>query len=262
MNRLLLTVGGKRCSFGCTYCFADFSQYESPPTLDEAVAGQLDLEGVDVVYPACDVDIFAMRKRWAEVLTSSAALGRSLSISTKAVLTGDQIEEISRLAEIHRATGLVLKVSVSASTMHSCDEIEPRAANWEARLNVLRRLAIAGVTSCIVLKPVLPEIPTAEYEEMLNQAAAVTSAVVLGDEYVDDDHRMRRPSQADTSGSLSSRRVRWLNGSPQWLVRECGDRLRYLAEYASSVGLAAHFSDLDFMESAMRDSRQPAELEA
>jgi DNA repair photolyase len=262
MKRLLLTVGGKRCSFGCTYCFAEFSQYEAPPALAEAAAGQLQLDDVDVVYPACDVDLFAMRKRWAEVLATSAALGRSLSISTKAYLTREQVDEISRLAEEHRAAGLVLKVSVSASTMYSCEEIEPRAAGWDERLDVLQRLTNAGVLNSLVLKPVLAEIATAEYREMLTQAAAVTSAVVLGDEYVDDDPFRRRASQADVTGSLSSRRVGWIDGLPHWLFRESGDRLHRLAEHASAVGLAPYFSDLDFMERAARASRRTAVLKA
>jgi DNA repair photolyase len=247
MNRLLLTIGGKRCPFGCVYCFADFSQYEAPPTLGEAATGRINLADVDVIYPACDVDVFAMGKRWADVLRTSVSLGRSLSISTKAALDPRQVAEISRFAKAHRSAGLVLKVSVSASTIYACDAIEPRAARWGERLDGLRRLTEAGVTNCLVLKPVLAEIPTSEYREMLAQAATVTSAVVLGDEYVDD-------------GSLNSRRVQWIDGSPHWLFRESGSRLRDLAEHASDIGLATYFSDLDFMEAAMQGNREPVVL--
>jgi DNA repair photolyase len=258
MNRLLLTVGQKKCPFGCAYCFADFTQYQAPHSLDEAVRGELDLTDIDVIYPACDVDLFALQKHWKMVLEKAAELGRSISVSTKAALTRAQIDGISCLAEAGRASGCVIKVSASASTMYSCAELEPRAAGWDERLENLARLFDAGVTSCLVLKPVLAEVPTAEYREMLTQAAAVTAAVVLGDEYVDDDQRRRRPSSAGAADQLSSRQVGWIDGNPHWLVRDSRTRLELLGEHARTVGLMPYFSDLHFMERAILAQRQPA----
>jgi len=97
---------------------------------------------------------------------------------------------------------------------------------------------------------------------MLTEVAGVTSAVVLGDEYVDDELPRRRSSALDKVDGLGSRRVGWIDGAPRWLVRECGDRLRLLAGHASRVGLDAYFSDLAFMEDAVRSAARPAALQA
>jgi DNA repair photolyase len=223
MNRLFLTVHAKRCAFGCSYCFAEFSQYDVPPALEEVERGEVDLSEVDVVYPACDVDLFAMRGRWADVMERSVRLGRSISVSTKAALTVEQVDALGMWSQQMRERGRVLKVGVSASTMSRCDEIEPRAALWHERLTVLRQLADVGVPTCLVLKPLLADISLDEYRHMLDQASTHADAVVIGDEYVDDERDRRRQSQADLNGSLGSRRVRWLNGQPRWLVREAGE---------------------------------------
>jgi DNA repair photolyase len=248
MRRLLLTIGGKRCAFGCTYCFADFSQYETPPSLDEVETGNVALEGVDVIYPACDVDLFAMRKRWREIMERTIALNRSISVSTKAFLSQEQSDVLGQMASAMRARGLILKVAVSASTKSSCGSLEPRTASWDLRLETLSHLRKAGVPTCLMLKPVLADIPLEEYREMIEEASSHTSAVIVGDEYVDEARQRRRPSRSDLHGSLSSRRVNWLRDRPHWFVREGGSRLVQLAEHASECGMQAYLSDLDYME--------------
>lgn len=253
MRRLFLTVRSKRCAFGCTYCFADFTQYDAPASLEDVERGWVDLGGVDVVYPACDVDLFAMRRRWAETMERSVQLDRSISISTKASLTVDQVQALGAWACEMRTRGRVLKVGVSASTMSRCSEIEPRAARWHERVSTLERLAEAGVPTALILKPLLPDIPVSEYRQMIDEACHYTGAVVLGDEYVDDERDMRRPSARGLSSGLSSRRVTWLTGSPHWLLREAGDRIDELAKHANSRGMSAYLSDLDLMDELIAD---------
>lgn len=257
MHRLFLSVRGKRCAFGCTYCFADFSQYDAPPSLEEVEAGEVELAGIDVIYPACDVDLFAMRTRWADVVARSVRLGRSVSLSTKAPLTSDQIEALGGWGNYMRDRGLVLKIGVSASTMRRCAEIEPRAASWDQRLDALRRLGAVGVPTCLVLKPVLGDIPLHEYRQMIDAVSSHTPAVILGDEYVDDELKLRRRADTDLNHLLGSREVRWIEGSPRWLVRESRGRLLALAEHAESLDMRAYLSDLHYMEDLVSSTSVP-----
>jgi hypothetical protein len=248
MRRMFLTVRGKRCAFGCTYCFADFSQYNGTPSLEDVECGAVDMTGVDVVYPACDVDLFALTKRWEDIIERTAGLERSISISTKAMLSNEQITTLTEWASLLHTRGQILKIGISASTMSRCNELEPRAASWTQRLDNLSRLRDAGVPSCLVLKPLLSEISTDEYRDMIKAGSAYTSAAILGDEYVDDALAARRPSDADISGALASREVNWLSGRPRWLVREAGDRLFDLARHAHECRVDPYLSDLDYMD--------------
>lgn len=248
MRRIFLTVRGKRCAFGCTYCFADFSQYNGTSSLEDVECGAVDMSGVDVVYPACDVDLFALTKRWAGIIERTAGLECSISISTKATLSEAQIVTLAEWASLLRRRGQILKIGISASTMSRCHALEPRAASWSQRLDNLRRLRDVGVPSCLVLKPLLSEISTDEYKGMISAGSAYTSAVILGDEYVDDAQATRRASSADTNGALASREVNWLPEQPRWLVREAGDRLFDLARHAGECHVTPYFSDLDYMD--------------
>ena len=98
MRRILLTLPEARCPFGCQYCFAEFSQYERPISFTDIEHSPELLEGIDVVYPACDVDLFATNKP-LEILRRAAALGPSISVSTKAALSDQLVVGLARLAE-------------------------------------------------------------------------------------------------------------------------------------------------------------------
>jgi DNA repair photolyase len=80
-RRLLLTIDQTPCPFGCTYCFAAFHGYERPKTMREVCENPSLLDSVDVVYPACDVDLFA-RSDALKILSQAIRWKRSISIST------------------------------------------------------------------------------------------------------------------------------------------------------------------------------------
>ena len=244
LSRVLLTIDGRPCPFGCRYCFTRFSQYEAPLTLAAVEADPSLLGDAAVLYPACDVDLFARRDA-LEVVERTARLGRSISISTKARIRPSVVEALGAVSARLAGEGRVLKVAVSISAKARAAEIEPHTPAYRFRLATLAALASAGVPTALVLRPLLPDVPIGEYEEILEDARGLATAVLVGDEYVDRDPERRRPIAGDDP--LATRAVNWAAGRPTWPVRDQAARAEHLTQAARTLGLRVYASDLELM---------------
>jgi hypothetical protein len=262
-RRLLLTLASEPCPFGCTYCFAEFSQYSPGPTLDELEADPRLLDGVQIIYPACDADLF-VRRDAAEVLIRTAALRRSISISTKARVRRSHIELLQRLNRELGDFGQLLKVGVSFSNRSRVAEIEPRTPTYERRLETLSRLQHAGIPTIAVIRPLLADIDDGEYEALIADVAPFVLGVLMGDEYLDaQESRRRVPSRIATGPTgVRSRSVNWLASPAVWPVRETLGRITRLSAYAASLGVAAYTSDLQIMDSLIHRAHSQGTLAA
>jgi hypothetical protein len=239
----MLTVGRKRCPFRCSYCFADFSQYERPVTLDDVESDRRLLAAVDVVYPACDVDLFALA-RWRDHLQRTARLGTSISISTKAQLDRGAVAVIAAVARELAARGQVLKVAISVSTRSRAAEYEPRAPSYQDRMATLRRLADGGVPTALVLRPLLAEIPAHEYATIVRDTPRGIRYVLTGPEHLDADPGHARRAIGTGLGAPRSGPVAWARDSPTWLRRDAGAQ-------EAAVNLAAAGRDMRVFQNDM-----------
>jgi hypothetical protein len=237
---MLLTLAGAQCPFGCQYCFAAFSQYEKPLTLDDVESSPKPLEGVDVIYPACDVDLFATSTPM-EVVRRAAAFRLSISISTKAALSEQRVMELAEVGRELEDYGRVLKIGVSISTKHNIRTLEPRTCSYSSRLENLRLLQRASVTSCLVLKPILSDISLGEYSEIIDDICGLTDTVLIGDEYLDAS----KPRISLLN--VTQRPVNWVNNTPNWPVSTQAQRASCVKAHAKARGLRVYDSDLDLM---------------
>ncbi len=244
MRRLLLTVAGTKCPFGCSYCFALFKDYAAPAALEVAENTPELLRNIDVLYPACDVDLFALPDALA-ILWRTARLGRSVSVSTKARLSRRVLRELPSIVGFLRERNCILKIGVSFSTKHRIPEIEPGTAAYNVRIENLRRLRDAGVSSAVVLKPILAELPVDEYVELVEDTSALCGVYLLGDRYLD-------PSVSDAAGATTvERRLRvvgWVQGRPTWPVEVATAHLSAIKRAIENKGLQFFESDLDLMK--------------
>jgi hypothetical protein len=212
-------------------------------SLEEAENGAVDFRKVDIVYPACDVDLFATPDPLT-YLWRAARLGPSVSISTKALLKQSMLPELRAIAEFLQDRGRQLKVGISVSTKLNGMTIERGAAPYEARLRNLDLLLNAQVPSSVVLRPVLQQVPDSEYREILLDAASCTPRVLLGEEYLDTAGER---TTTDLGYFVSNREVSWLPGTPKWPLIPCPERLQTLTEFASRLGYRVFQSDADLM---------------
>jgi DNA repair photolyase len=255
LKRLLLS-NGARCPFGCRYCFASFSQFPPPISLSDLEKNPKLLSDCSVLYPSCDSDLFA-RPGGVEVLARAVDFGVSISVSTKAEIDDASILAIISLADRLKIKGHILKIGVSFSTKHSISKIEPRTSSYETRLETLRKLSIAGIPSCAILKPIIVEISPEEYSEIVQDVSEFADAVVLGAEYL--DHNLLSGACLDRPGlTVSYRTVKWLSHSPVWACSTVAPHIEDIIRSCVACGIDWYESDLDFMESLLSEANRAA----
>lgn len=223
--------------------------------MEDVEADPTMLDGYEIVYPACDVDLFA-RADAANVLRRCERLGRSISISTKARLDAQIIDVIVCTNEALGRRGHVLKIGISMSTKHRVEEIEPGTADYESRVANLSSLAAANVPRALILRPLLQDVDFFEYQSMLDDCAPYVDAVLFGGEWLDGEGA----SQDERSG-VTWQEVTWLHDRPLWPHREDKKLQNRLAEYATGIGLRAFGSDLDLMVSLLDTVVRPPGIE-
>jgi len=253
--RLMLSIDAEPCPFRCSYCFADFADYTRRPTLDDAIFCPDMLNAIEVVYPACDVDLF-VRADAAAILERTVTLGRSISVSTKACLSARHLRALVKAKAALSLVGHTIKVGVSVSTKYSVALIEPGTPSYESRLRSLRALGLAGVPTALVLRPLLAEISDREYEEILKDCANLSDTVLFGDEWVDEVSERRNVAGADGAPETALERPRWLAEAPLWRKRTIPGRAEHLAACAGALGYRAYHSDLPLMEHLIGEQRK------
>jgi len=194
------------CEFGCHYCYARYTheymeldprQFESKIYAKEQAAALLrrDLEQVgerilrehiaigaatDPYQPA--ERQFGVTRAVLETLAEFAAAlpgggGLSLSLTTKSNLVLQDIELLRTLARNNR---FHVNLSVTTRNARLARVLEPRAPRPDLRLDAVRRLNYAGISSGVFVAPILPGLTDKPGDlESLVAAAADARAAYL-----------------------------------------------------------------------------------
>ncbi|WP_296695454.1 PA0069 family radical SAM protein [Thiocapsa sp. UBA6158] len=92
-----------------------------------------------------------------------------VAITTKSALVLRDLDLLVPMAEL----GLVaVQISVTTLDAHLARRLEPRAASPERRLEVVQRLAQAGVPVGVLVSPLIPGLTDVDLERILARAAA------------------------------------------------------------------------------------------
>jgi hypothetical protein len=205
------------CRFGCVYCFARFDRFglEHPlPRFSDD-----DLREDRIIYPTCDGEFFSDHRAMAnlERLVDSARSSVLVSISVKSRIGKTHTHFLRRLNERLNGDrrGLV-KCSVSLSAKQHLNAYDPKAPDYSHRLDVLKRLAEENIPTSVNPRPILPDVPTTEYQEIISDTAPYTSVYLVGGLYIDPKTEFGRNIKAKYSSFITLRSVDWLPNRPQW----------------------------------------------
>ena len=176
------------CEHGCIYCFARPSHawlnlspgldFETKLIVRPGIATVLERElraksyvpqaiaigtNTDPYQPA-EAGLRVMR----ELIEVVSAFRHPLAITTKGTLIERDIDLLAPMADL----GL-LRVGISVTTLDPAlsRRMEPRAAAPARRLQVIRRLADAGIPVRVMIAPVIPGLTDHELESILEAAA-------------------------------------------------------------------------------------------
>jgi DNA repair photolyase len=177
------------CEHGCIYCFArpthaylglspglDFeAKLFVKPNAPELLERELSAPGYAPRMIAIGTNTdpyqpierrYKLMRRILEVLERA---GHPVGIVTKSALITRDIDVLARLAERN-----LVKVAISVTTLDSklARTMEPRAPTPSRRLEALRQLAAAGISTSALVAPIIPAINDADIERILDAVAA------------------------------------------------------------------------------------------
>lgn len=180
------------CAMGCRYCYAAYTHeylgLEAAGTFHEAIFAKTGGEGETMrtllrtarrrervalgtatdPYQPGEADLRVTRR----FLEQAAELrGLRLGITTKGAVI---LRDIDLLSRIHERSELTVQVSLNSPRTDLVRKLEPWAPPPEVRLEMLRRLAEAGLRVGLSLSPVLPALTDgeADLDELIGRAAA------------------------------------------------------------------------------------------
>lgn len=180
------------CAMGCRYCYAaythEFLGLEAAGTFHEAIFAKTGGEGETMrtllrtarrgervalgtatdPYQPGEADLRVTRR----FLEQAAELrGLRLGITTKGAVI---LRDIDLLSRIHERSELTVQVSLNSPRTDLVRKLEPWAPPPEVRLEMLRRLAEAGLRVGLSLSPILPALTDgeADLDELMGRAAA------------------------------------------------------------------------------------------
>jgi DNA repair photolyase len=168
------------CAMGCRYCYAtythEFMGIETPEEFHSTVfVKQGGLEGTaralrrvirrgELIALGTATDPYQpgemherVTRRFLELVAQHR--GVRLGITTKGALI---LRDVDVLERIHARSSLSIHVSLISTRTELLRRIEPWAPPPEVRLEVLRRLVRAGLSTSVSVAPVLPAITDSE----------------------------------------------------------------------------------------------------
>lgn len=174
----------RKCCFGCIYCFTK-ENYESNGQY------QLDgniLQGVDLIQPFCDYDVFACENcDWKEELKKYVRYGKIISLATKAYIPEYIAEWLSEENKKLMKKGAFIHVGVSITTINSIEEIEPRAPSFSKRVNSLKNLQKYNVPCSVIIRPLLPVVHFDELKKIIDETYLYCDNFVYGPLYLNSE---------------------------------------------------------------------------
>ncbi len=255
-NRVLVPVG-MPCPFGCRYCYTRGKDVRiSRDTPGEIIADFLEFARetttpFETVQFGYDSDPFSRPERGLPMLRQLAQTGKHINFSTKALVEGDVLDELSEINRGMLAIDTTLSALISLSCWDSTQAVEPHTPVPSERMQTIANLKQIGLPVFIAVRPILPHIPDSEYERIAEEGVrAGCDGFILGPLYADAGKKFVRfipPAiLKEVPGVTTS--VSWSPHQPIWTRYEDPDRLQRLLAMIERKGGRTFLSSADAMD--------------
>lgn len=238
-ERRVLVPIGRRCPFGCRYCYAENSDISAAQSVDVAdilmALREIDTGSYDIIQLGYDGDPLASTSHLYEMLPVLADTGKHINISTKGIASA----RIRRfLGSMRARTPLGISLNVSATCWDSAKDIEPRTPAPYLRLRSASLLqSEESIPFVLSLRPLLPSVPDTELHTLLDRArTAGAAAVVTGPLYVHPDGRNIAWSGQQYE-NVRPEKVSWSPVPLDYKRIDDAARVAGLCSYAERIGL-------------------------
>lgn len=247
--RTMLT-GTNACGAGCAYCFASMPEYSGQNAINAEKVSMRGMSGL--IYPICDSEIaynLPLLERIVEDCRESS-MPQFISISSKLLLSDTVISQLSEANRRLSLRGGFLKLAASFSVAGAQlrNEYETGSSSLEKRLSNLRRARSLGVPVSVTIKPLLPWIDIAEYEEIISASISTTNLFTIGGLYLSETTPFGRKVLDQYKHLAVDRVVDWLPKRPFWKYVEDPSQIESVKLRISSHGGRSFDSDSSLIQ--------------
>ena len=234
----------KKCEKKCTYCFSKWDDYIHPQNYKD------DFDDVIAFYPTCDSDFQIDWNICDQILTKYNHNKTIIfSFSCKGETSDDSISDLIRLnSKIRKGYA---KLSVVFTSKFSINEIEPDTADYEYRINLLKKLKKLGIKTSVVLKPILPFVDIKEYYEIIDDTSFV-NCFLTGGLYVNTGNEFYK-KYIDNKYTCIDRMVSWCNNSVWKYIED--NRIEEINNYIKQKGCYQFDSDEYLLEYLLKQEK-------
>jgi DNA repair photolyase len=225
----------RNCTFACTYCYVptmriygglkpeDWRHWGQFTTFKSNAPGLLrrQLGGSQIIYCSPLVDPYQPAEETGQLMPRildelSAQPPKVFVIQTRGTLI---LRDLSRLVELSRRTTLRVSFSITTNRETVRKLYEPHCATIQCRLNAIRELRQAGITTFATLAPILPCDP----EELAAMALEATDEDIIGDALHVRSVKPRGATTREAALAISRKHglSEWLDPQFQNAVVEC-----------------------------------------
>ncbi len=229
------TVQGlkKRCAFGCIYCFT----HEDYETNGQSVIDEDELKQTEMIQPFCDYDVFACEHcEWEKEISEYARYGKIVSFATKAFISEEKAKTLSEINKSLMNKGAFLHVGISITTVRLIEEIEPRTASYEKRVESIKNLNKYSIPCSVIIRPLLPVLTVEEIEKIVDDTRLFCNNYIFGPLYLNTEITKYLQNKG-IEIIKRTHNVNWLNGQPEKIILDShisNELEKKLIEYCNS----------------------------
>jgi DNA repair photolyase len=209
-ERALISLGGP-CNYGCNYCYIYEPGFKGfPINRAKEIVSTLDSLPKEVKLIQCgyDNEFFINENEALELIKGISDRGLNLSFSTKKDLSLETISELGKINDNMEIPQYMI-ACVSILGFDTARKLEPNAPDPEKRVETIHRLYERGIKTLVYLRPLLPEIPDHEIEEVFSKTIGFCDGYVVGKAIYDS-----RNSRGLTSET--KKRFEWSLDQRKW----------------------------------------------
>ena len=241
----------KKCDFGCIYCFTN-EDYE---TIGQNEIGEDELDDIELIQPFCDYDVFACENcDWESDILRYADYGKIVSFATKTYISEGKAKVLSDINQRLIIQGAFLHVGVSITTINCLEEVEPKTASYEKRVESIKNLKKYNISCSVIIRPLLPVLTDEEIKRIVDDTAEYCDNYIYGPLYLNEritDYLLGKGIEVHKM----PHRANWMKGQPKKYILDstrCDDLVIVLKEYCDSIKKRV----FDSNDSAIEDIRR------
>ncbi len=256
-ERILSTIGNKKCTYGCIYCFVDNENYSGLERIDNVNAENifnLKSKKLKIIQPAADVEL-TLVPDYIGLLGKLIPYKKHISFSTKTRAKNLDISGLIKINEELMKSDYFLQVAVSILKLNEWRELELKTPSPFERIETLKILFDAGLKTSVAFRPLLPFINKSEIEEIVELTHRYTYAYLTGPTYLTPALK-KYMAEKEYNYDCKQKAVSWIPNKPSMDFIKSEVLEKHLKISANKYNLPVYSNNVDLVLSLAKNEKK------